>query len=459
MARRMVFGTFTKFNLSHYQQGSWRLPEYARGNREYQSIDSWIEIARLSEEAKMDFLMWADDLGVGGYYDGDRDEGVRNGIAAVMDNSTLAAALSTVTKYLGLVVTSSTVQDHPFHFARRMSTLDWLTSGRLGWNIVTGVSPGMFQNFGIPMPDHDQRYEHAHEYMDVLYKLWEGSWDRDAPVHSIEQNVWADPTKVRTIDHESAHFSVKGPHQVEPSPQGSPVLFQAGTSPQGTEFAARHAEVQFIGGGLDIAATAAYMNKVRAAVESYGRDPDTLMFAPALSIIVGETEADAQRKLAMILDSLDLNGIGAKLNGAIGIDVSDMDRRVDLAALKTEGIVSFIDHLRKSFPEGYQPTLNEMLRVQEEKKFLVGTPDQIADHIEQLNEAGAGALLVHLISRPGTLKDFVEMVAPELKRRGLMQTEYDPARRTLRDRIFGDGDVLPGTHTGSSYRSGAFARR
>ena len=450
MSDRLIVGTFTKYAMSHHYPGTWRLPE-ATGNRGYADVETWVEVARISEAAKIDFLMWADDLGSGGYFDGDHVVPLREGILNTMDPSVLVGALSRETTDLGFVVTSAMVQDHPFHFARRMSTLDHITGGRVGWNVVTSAGPGMWRNFGLPDLDHDARYRWAEEYMDVLYKLWEGSYERDAGVHSVVDNLWVDADRVHLVDHESEHYRIKGPHQVEPSPQGTPMIFQAGSSEQGTRFAGRHAEVQFIGGGTDPVLAGTYANRVREAAAAEGRDPDAIVFAPAMSFAVAESQAEAQAKWQRYVDSLSITGGIAKLNNMIGFDLSKVGSNVALDELRTEGIQGVLDVMRRGFPEGYRPTVEEVVRQKEAKSIFIGTPERIADHIEELQANGINGLLVNCIIRPGSIQDFADHVVPELQRRGVMQREYGAG--TLREKVFGAGDLLPDHHPGASYRA------
>ncbi|MEN2742482.1 NtaA/DmoA family FMN-dependent monooxygenase [Microbacterium sp. X-17] len=450
MKRRLVTGVFDRYSQSHHFLGTWRMPG-STGNRGYADIETWVELAKLAEAAKLDFLMLADGMGEGGYFPDDWKVPLEEGMLGTMDPSILMAALSRETTDLGLVATTSVVQDHPFHFARRMSTLDHITSGRVGWNVVTSFVPGMWRNFGLPDLDHDERYVWAEEYMEVVYALWEGSWERDAVVRSIAENRWVDAAKVHTIDHVGERYRVQGPHMVEPSPQGSPLIFQAGMSEAGSHFAARHAEVQFIGDGADPARAGAYVARMRELVASNGRDPESILFAPALSLVVGETDEDARRKSAAITENLSFRGLAGKLNSHIGFDLSAVGSEVDIDALTTEGVRSLLDTLRQAFPPGYKPSLDELLRVREASQIIAGTPERIADHIEELYDNGVEGVMVMGIPRPTALRDFVEGVVPELQKRGLMQTEY--AKGTLREKLFGDGALLRDDHPGATYRA------
>lgn len=449
MRKPLSINVFTQYSMSHSHPGLWRLDE-AHGNREYTDVASWIELARAAEAATFDAIFFADGLGAGGYFDGDLDRPLIEGQYMRMDPSVLIAALSTVTEHLGFVMTSAMIQDHPFHFARRMSTLDHITDGRLGWNVVTSFNPGAWMNFGID-PDfpHDERYRWADEYMDVVYKLWEGSWERDAPVHDIASGVWIDPAKVHEIDHVSEHYSVKGPHMVEPSPQGTPVIFQAGASPAGKAFAARHAEMQFIGSGSPSKAKA-FVEEVRAQASGLGRDGGAMRFAPSMQFVVGSTEEEARRRADELLEHLSMPGVASKMNSQLGIDMSTIDPDTPVTEITTNGIQSFVDSMLDLFPDGRVPTIGEAMQERTRKSLVAGTPEQIADRLEQLQDAGVDGVLVSMVTRPGSLLEFADHVAPVLKDRGLMRREYAPG--TLRQKLFGRGDLLPDSHPAARFR-------
>lgn len=449
MPDRFGISVFTQYSMSHSHPGLWRLPE-AWGNRAYADIDSWIEVARIAERGRLDAIFWADGLGSGGYRDGDLDGPLREGQYQRMDPAILIAALSRETTHLGFVMTSAMMQDHPFTFARKMSTLDHITRGRIGWNVVTSFNPGSWANLGIKQGvEHDARYAWAEEYMHVVYKLWEGSWEDDAGLHDVAHGIWADPAKVHTIDHVGERYDVKGPHQVEPSPQGSPVIFQAGSSPAGRAFAARHAEMQFIGASTPADITA-HVTTNAAEAAAFGRDPAALGYAPTRSFVIGSTEAETKRKLQEYEQTISLTGIAAKMNNHFGIDFLKLDPGTKLSELTTNGIQSALASLKASFPAGYEPTVDEILRSRATRSIIAGTPEQIADQVVAIRDAGATGLLVGLPTRPGSLTDFVDHVIPILQERGVAQREYSEG--TLRQKLFGHGDRLRSDHPGAAYR-------
>jgi FMN-dependent oxidoreductase (nitrilotriacetate monooxygenase family) len=441
--------------MSHNFAGLWRMPE-ASGNRDYADVNSWVEVAKIAEEAKFDAIFLADGLGAGGYFEGDLDTPINEGMYQRMDPSALVAALSMVTENLGFVITSAMIQDHPFHFARRMSTLDHISKGRVGWNVVTSFNPGSWLNLSIdPNLSHEERYRWAEEYMDVVYKLWEGSWESDAGLHDIEANRWADASKVHEINHAGERYSVKGPHMVEPSPQGSPMIFQAGASPAGKAFAAMHAEMQFMGAS-NPAKAEKFINEVRAMAAANGRAADEIKFAPSMTFVIGSTEEEAERKRAEYNAMLSFTGLAAKLNNQLGIDFSKLDPNTPLSELKTNGITSYLEAIVESFPAGYTPSLEEVLRIRSDRDLVVGTPEQIADQLEALFNVGVDGVLVSMMTRPGSLIDFAEQVMPVLQERGIAQKEYSEG--TLRDKMFAAGSQLPSSHPAAKYRHGVAQR-
>ncbi len=273
--KKLLLNLFEMNTVSHITHGLWPL---AHNNRHrFNELEYWTEHAKLLEEGLFDAVFLADVIGTYDGYRGGPETALREAVQIHNNDPLLVIpAMAAVTEHLGFAATFSTTYEPPFAFARRASTLDHLTKGRFGWNIVTSYLPNAARNFGLTQEvEHELRYAIAEEYLDVLYKLWEGSWDDDAVVRDVAGRVYTDPSRVRPIDHVGAHFSVAGPHLSEPSTQRTPVLFQAGGSPTGKAFAGRHAEAVFVGGrGLE-----SYRENVadlrRLAVQG-GREPDDI---------------------------------------------------------------------------------------------------------------------------------------------------------------------------------------
>ncbi|HTU06795.1 MAG TPA: NtaA/DmoA family FMN-dependent monooxygenase, partial [Trebonia sp.] len=237
--KRLILNLFEMNCVSHITHGLWRLPG---NNRErFNDIEYWTELAQLLESGGFDAVFLADVIGTYDVFRGSAETSIRQGLQIPNnDPAMVVPAMAAVTRHLGFGITFSTTYEPPFAWARRLSTLDHLTKGRVGWNIVTSYLPNAARNFGLDGEvDHGKRYEIADEYMDVLYKLWEGSWDDDAIIADREHNVFADPAKIRPIFHEGTYFKVEGPHLPSPSRQRTPVLFSATASGDGTKFAGK----------------------------------------------------------------------------------------------------------------------------------------------------------------------------------------------------------------------------
>jgi FMN-dependent oxidoreductase (nitrilotriacetate monooxygenase family) len=242
----LLFNAFVMNTGSHIQHGLWRHPEARQAD--FNDIEVWIELAKTLEAGLFDAAFFADVVGLYGPVGGDYSVNVREGLQIPSnDPSVLLSALAVHTEHLGLAFTSSVLQAHPFEFARRTSTLDHISKGRIAWNIVTSTQENAARNFGFDrLTEHDERYEWADEYLEVVYKLWEGSWDDDALLKDRQRGVFSDHSRIHKIHHVGKRYRVEGPHLPSPSPQRTPLLFQAGSSPAGRAFAARNAEAQFI---------------------------------------------------------------------------------------------------------------------------------------------------------------------------------------------------------------------
>ncbi|GAE08063.1 NtaA/DmoA family FMN-dependent monooxygenase [Paenibacillus sp. JCM 10914] len=288
MSKKLHLNLFEMNCLGHLSHGLWAHPADQR--RRYTDLSFWTELAVLLERGKFDAVFMADVLGIYDVYGESKKSAVRNAVQIPANDPFLVIPpMASVTKHLSFVVTSATTYESPFAFARRMSTLDHLTKGRMAWNIVTSYLPNAAQNFGLDtMVGHDERYDMADEYLEVVYKLWEGSWQDDAVVIDRNNGMYSDPAKIRSIQHKGKYFNVQGPHLSEPSLQRTPVLYQAGTSQRGKVFAARHAEGVFIT-GTDTTLMKKQIGDIRRQAEQEGRDPALLKFFTGITPIVGST--------------------------------------------------------------------------------------------------------------------------------------------------------------------------
>ena len=451
MAKRMLMNAFSMNCVSHIQQGLWVRKDTRQ--LEYNQLDPWVELAQILEKGCFDALFLADVIGVYDSYRGGPETSIIEGMQTpVNDPAMLVPAMAYATENLGFAFTSSVLQSHPFAFARQMSTLDHLTRGRVAWNIVTSYLPNAGLNFGLDgLPSHDERYDLADEYLDVVYKLWERSWEDDAVLRDTELGIYADPAKVHPINHVGKHFNVAGPHLSEPSPQRTPLLFQAGSSTRGRRFAAKHAECMFIvDSRRSLTGAASVISDVRSQAVRNGRRPEDIQFFQGLSPVVGGTEAEAKVKEAEYLEQFSTEGALAHLSGSIGIDLSDIDLDQPLKSIDTRSMRGMVKGLIESTPDQTQ-TFRDLIRTRNAGQFLTGSPEQIADALQDWQKAGVdGFNLIYSVT-PGTFVDFIEAVVPILQKRGLMQKEYGPG--PLREKIFGYGR-LPERHLAAGFRRG-----
>ena len=442
--RRLLFNAFSMNCVSHIHHGLWR--DATSRQLDYTSLEPWVELARLLEQAKFDSLFLADVVGVYDIYKGGPETAIREGMQIpVNDPSLLIPAMAHATEHLGFAYTGSIFAEHPFNFARRASTLDHLTQGRLAWNVVTSYLPNAARNLGFgELPPHDERYARGDDYLEVLYKLWEASWEDNAVVRDRVRGVYADPSKVHLINHRGPYYEVPGPHLCEPSPQRTPLLFQAGSSERGREFAARHAECVFIAGG----GRSELMADIRARAARYGRRAEDIKMCLAVSLVIGGTEAEAHAKAEDLRGQLSLEGGLAHLSGHLGADLSAFDPAQPIADFEFNGVLGFLKTAAARAPDG-RLTFGDLARQQLSGQWMVGSAEQIADRLTALGESGVDGFNLVYTTTPGTFVDFIEGVAPILKRRGLMQTEYRPG--PLRQKIFGHPRLSP-RHPGAAFR-------
>ncbi|MDR3538976.1 MAG: LLM class flavin-dependent oxidoreductase [Acetobacteraceae bacterium] len=360
---------------------------------------------------------------------------MRSATTTSFEPLTLLPALAAVTEHIGLIATASTTFDAPYHIARRFASLDHISNGRAGWNIVTTSNPDAALNFGLTEHmDHDERYRRAREFYDVVTGLWD-SWADDAFVRDVENGVYFDPAKLHTLDHKGEFLSVRGPLNIARPVQGWPVIVQAGASDAGRQLAAETAEMVFAAGGRMVDAQAYYAD-VKARMRAFGRDPDHMKILPGTLVVVGETVAEAQAKKAK-LDSLVHPDSGiASLSIALGTDASAFDLDGPLPEIppsnqSQSGRQRVVDLARRE-------NLTVRQLAQRAGTYgglaIVGTPATIADTMEQwLFSDACDGFNVMFPYVPGGLDDFVNQVVPELQRRGLFRREYEG--RTLRENL------------------------
>jgi FMN-dependent oxidoreductase (nitrilotriacetate monooxygenase family) len=452
MSKRIYFNAFHMNCVVHQSPGLWVRPDDKM--QEYTKLANWVELAKLLEKGKLDALFLADVVGVYDVYRGDRQAAVTQAAQIpVNDPVVLIPAMAYATEHLGFAFTSSVLQNHPFAFARTISTLDHLTNGRIAWNIVTSYLESTGRNFGrIGLPEHDERYAIADEYLEICYKLWEGSWEDDAVVKDIKRGIYADPAKIWNVKHAGKYFAVDGCHLAEPSPQRTPVLYQAGASSRGRQFAANHAECVFVL-GPNRHVVGKYIQDTRERAERLGRNSEDLLFFAYIKVITGGTEAEAQRKYDEFFEQINYDGGLALLSGWTGIDFGQFEPDQPLEYIETNAIRTLVHGFTEADPTR-KWTLRDLAKyvgIGGAGPVLVGTPEQIADTFEEWVEAGVDGFNLAYAITPGTFADFVDGVVPVLQKRGLMQKEYQEG--TLREKLYGKGRArLRNDHPAATYR-------
>jgi FMN-dependent oxidoreductase (nitrilotriacetate monooxygenase family) len=450
--KQLFLNLFEMACVSHITHGLWPL----EGNQRHRfaELSYWLELAEILEDGGFDGVFLADVIGAYDVFRGGPETALREGLQSPnLDPLLLIPAMAAVTERLNFGVTFSTTYEPPFAFARRMSTLDHLTKGRVGWNVVTSYLPNAAHNFGLEgeIP-HDLRYEYADEYLDVLYKLWEGSWDDGAVVNDRRNEIFTDPSQVRYINHVGERHRVSGPHIVHPSPQRTPVIFQATGSPAGIEFAGRHAEVVFTGGRTSEEFRKA-ADGMRSAAVRHGREAEDVKFIAMAGVIVGRTEEEAADKWKLYQQHTSLDGILAHYSLPVDLTAFPRDITVREALLRAEVLPDAVPFLPLDKTVGQ--ALDFISGSRDDRFLAVGTPTQVADAIERwLDEDGLDGINLRQYHSFDTARDFAELVVPELRKRGRLP-EAGSKPTTLRERLFGAGDRLPERHIAARYRGGA----
>nr|WP_128659522.1 LLM class flavin-dependent oxidoreductase [Paenibacillus sp. 598K] len=421
--RQLKMGVFVQ-GAGHHIAG-WRMPEAKSGSENLELI---VEIARIAEEGKFDMLFLADGLTTA------RD--ATPSVIARFEPITLLAALAMATSRIGLAVTASTTYYEPFNLARLLASVDLISGGRVAWNVVTTSSTAAAANFSAAEHlEHGLRYERAAEFVEVVQGLWD-SWEPDPYVVDKEKGVYMDTSKLHELGHEGRFFSVKGPLNVTSSPQGRPVIIQAGSSGVGMQLAAQYGEVVFTAQqALEDAQT--FYKELKGLLPNYGRTADQCHILPGLLPVVGATEKEAQEKYEHLQSLIDDDGAYSLLSERFQLDMRsyELDEPVPDVP-ETPGHKSRPQLLLKLAREkGY--TLRELYREvagARGHRIVVGTPVQLADHIQQWFDGhAADGFNIMPPYMPGGLKDFTQGVIPELQNRGLFREDYDGS--TLRQHL------------------------
>lgn len=438
---KMALVAFMQAGSTSVYAGSWRHP--ATEHR-YLDASYYAKIGRQLEEGCFDLMFFDDRLAMPGVYGGSVDEAVHYGARPVkLDLGVILGVLAQATSKIGLGATYSTTYYAPFHVARTFASLDHLSGGRAAWNVVTSVNDSEAQNFGVDAHlGHDERYDRADEFMDVVTGLWD-TWEDGAVLHDRVSGQFGDPAKVHELGHVGQFFSARGPLTVPRTPQGRPVIIQAGSSGRGREFASRWAELIFTGDpGIEVARNHYADQKDRIA--DAGRDPAAVRICPMAYTVVGESEAHAKDREAMFLDDL-VHPMASLtlLSELTNYDFSkhDLDDPVTDELLgSVSGIRGLVQNLRTHISSeggGRAVTLRDLANHRAtllQGPRFVGTGEQVADQMANWFESGAcDGFVLAATHLPGAFEDVVRMVVPELQRRGLFRTRYESS--TLRGHL------------------------
>ncbi|KAI1083860.1 Nitrilotriacetate monooxygenase component A/pristinamycin IIA synthase subunit A [Whalleya microplaca] len=456
--KSLVLNAFVEMCSGHQSPGLWRHPDDESWR--FNEVKHWVELAKLLEEAKFHGIFIADVLGGYDVYNASLDPAKISGAQwPVNEPLSVISAMAAATKNIGFGVTVSTTYEQPYHLARRLSTVDHLSGGRLGWNIVTSYLDSAAKNLGYAeQPKHDDRYAQAEEYIQVIYKLLESSWRDDAVKLDRESGIYTQPDLVRQIDHKGKFFTVPGPHICQPSPQRTPLLLQAGTSRAGKQFAAQHAEGIFMSAHAPEVCKKSIADVRELARTEFGRDPANIKVLALVTPILGRTEEEAQTKLADYRKYASHDGALALFGGWTGIDLGKYGDDEELRQVESNAVRSTVEGYARFSPgtaKWTKHTIAEHVSIGGNGPVLVGTPAQVADGLEVwIDEADVDGFNLAYALFPQSFKDIIELLLPELRRRGLTWDDYAVPEGTYRENFYkkpGQSGPLD-EHVASTYR-------
>lgn len=440
------------FNMNcvgHIHHGLWTHPRDQ--STQYHTLKYWTDLAQTLEKGLFDGIFLADVVGYYDVYQQGVDLTLREGIQLPVNNPwLLVSAMAAVTQHIGFGLTASVAAHHPYTFARDVSTLDQLSNGRIGWNIVTGYVDSGARGLGQDGLDaHDSRYDRAEDFLQLAYKLWEGSWEDGALIADKQRRIHALPEKVHTVHHEGPFYRSNAIHMSAPSPQRTPLLFQAGTSARGLQFAGQHAEGVFIG-ARDPEAARDSSRKLRQAAVNAGRQAQDLKIYAGVAVVTGTTEAEAKEKYADYLAHASSEGGLAHFAASTGVDFAQYDLDEPISFGPSNAIQSAAAAAQK---QGWttRRKLLEQFTLGSRYKTIVGDPQQVADALSTwIDEGEIDGFNLTRIVVPETWEDFASYIVPELQNRGRYRTAYEGG--TLRQQLFGQGDRVSATHPAAQWR-------
>ena len=443
----IILNAFDMNCAGHINHGLWTHPRDE--SYRFNELSYWTGLAKTLEQGLFDGLFLADITGCYDVYQHNIDVTLKESVQLPShDPTTLVSAMASVTEHLGFGITVNLSYETPYQFARRMASLDHLTQGRLGWNIVTGYldsAERLIGNQGLKA--HDLRYEQADEFLQLCYQFWEGSWQNDAVKIDKQARIFTDPAKVKAIHHQGRFYQSDGVFQVMPSIQRTPVLFQAGASAKGLAFATQHAEAIFIGGG-EKSAIKRQVETIRQLAKAQGREPNDIKVLMGITVVTDERHDLAQAKLAEYEGYASSEAGLAHYSSSVGIDLSQYADDEVIAYQQTNSIASVNQRFRQ------QVTKAQLIaehRLGGRYPLIVGDGREVAEAlIIWVDETGIDGFNVTRTVTPESYEDFIQYVIPELQRRGRFKTEYKQG--SLRHKLIGKGERLPSSHPVQSFR-------
>ncbi|WAO91435.1 Hypothetical protein NCS54_00890500 [Fusarium falciforme] len=418
--KKLILNALVEACSGYQSPGLWQNPDDR--SFEFNTLQHWVKLAELLEKAGFHGIFIADVL------------------FPVNDPFRPVSTMAAVTESIGFGLTVSTTFEEPYYLARRLSTLDHLTSGRIGWNVVTGYLESTARNIGLDgLPDHDQRYAQADESMDVVYKLWQSSWRDDAAKLDHQSGVYTDPELIRTIDHVGKFYNVPGPHICQPSPQQTLVILQAGTSSAGKAFAAQHAEAVFVS-TLAPAIVAQNIADIRAKARELGREPQAIKFLAMVTPVLSATEEEAQAKYNQYMSYGSKEGALALFGGYTGIDPSQFDDDQELQYVESNAIRTSVETWAKyvaHVPKWTKGAIADEMKIGGLGATIVGTPEHVADELERwIREADVDGFNFAYALMPKTFEEIIKFLLPVLRNCGLFWEGYEVPGGTYCENIW-----------------------